>query len=385
MNLPPLQPEFCIENQIFRHNRKGITLYLIVAIAMFLALLAMPFVHVDIVVRGVGSIRPSIEKAQLLAPCSDYIRRLYVREGDLLQKGDTIFVLNTNSYQADIRSLSALSSDLKDQLADLQLMVQAQTPRPFRSDKRKQEFVLYEQRSKLASAQAASANRKRERNQALFKSEVISADDFENFELEALRLEAEKNALTENQRTVWRTELSELRQQWNETQAELSQLRNEERKAALVAPVEGYLEEFSGIHEGMNVAVGQQVGIISPNSNLIVENLVSPKDIGFLSIGMPVKIVSESFDSNQWGFIQGHVSDIASDYQLINNLPYYKIKCSLDRTFVAQKNGRKGYLKKGMTVQTRFIANRRSLLQLIYQKMDNWMNPSIPNTQHETL
>jgi len=381
MNIPPLQPEFCIEYQIFKTNKRNITLYCIVVLVLFLALLSMPFVYVDIVIRGVGSVRPKIEKAQILAPCSDFIGRLCAHEGDLLQKGDAIIVLNTTSYEADILAQTTLIKNLSDQIADLKILAKGQTPALFRSPKREQEYLLHRQQTILASAQVTSANRKLKRNRALFESNVVSADEFENFEIEALRLEGEKKTLIENQRTVWESELSAIIQQLNETHAQLIQLRNDKEKATLRAPVQGYLEEFSGIHEGMNVTSGQQLGIVSPNANLIVENFIEPKDIGFLYIGMPVKIVSESFDCNLWGYIQGHVTDIASDYQLIDNQPYYKIKCSLDQNYVARKDGKKGYLKKGMTVQTRFLADRRSLLQLVYQKMDNWMNPSLPNTK----
>jgi hypothetical protein len=36
----------------------------------------------------------------------------------------------------------------------------------------------------------------------------------------------------------------------------------------------------------------------------------------------------------------------------------------------------KGNLKKGMTVSAHFKLARRSLFDLLYQKMDDWVNPS---------
>jgi HlyD family secretion protein len=90
---------------------------------------------------------------------------------------------------------------------------------------------------------------------------------------------------------------------------------------------------------------------------------------------MKVNVLVEAFDYNQWGKLNGLVSDISSDFVLLNETPFFKVKCCIDRPFLTLKNGKKGFLKKGMTVQTRFLVNRRSLFQLIYEKMDDWANP----------
>jgi HlyD family secretion protein len=43
------------------------------------------------------------------------------------------------------------------------------------------------------------------------------------------------------------------------------------------------------------------------------------------------------------------------------------------------KNGYNAQLKKGMTFSIRFMVVRRTLFQLLYDKMDNWLNPNITN------
>lgn len=54
----------------------------------------------------------------------------------------------------------------------------------------------------------------------------------------------------------------------------------------------------------------------------------------------------------------------------------FRVKCQLDRNYLSLKSGIKGFLKKGMTVRARFIVTNRSLLQLLYQKTDKWLNPT---------
>lgn len=46
------------------------------------------------------------------------------------------------------------------------------------------------------------------------------------------------------------------------------------------------------------------------------------------------------------------------------------------------KNGYKGYLKKGMTLQARFIITERTLWQLLYDKVDDWINPATYHTNN---
>ena len=47
-----------------------------------------------------------------------------------------------------------------------------------------------------------------------------------------------------------------------------------------------------------------------------------------------------------------------------------------EKDFLINKRGMTGNLKKGMTVSAHFMIARRSLFDLLYQKMDDWINPS---------
>ncbi len=54
----------------------------------------------------------------------------------------------------------------------------------------------------------------------------------------------------------------------------------------------------------------------------------------------------------------------------------FKAKCNLNTNFLALKNGIKGTLKKGMTIRAHFLVADRSLFQLLYQNLDDWINPT---------
>ncbi len=374
MNIPELDPDYCIEKQIFRHSRKSNVLYLTAVVSVFAALLSLPFLYVDVVVHGVGVVRPITEKVELKAPMAETIVQVRAQEGSHLQKGDTILLLNATSVDASLSNQRGLLADVSNQIADLKALSMLKA-KPFRTDKRQQEFILFQRQKEEITLSIEAAGLKLKRNEPLYRTGVIPQDEFENYQHEKLRFERELKTLQENRLSLWKTDLNDLQRQQAEAASNLRRLEEDRLHYAVTAPVQGTLEQSSGLYPGGQVYSGQSLGIISPDSTLVVECYVKPKDIGFLHLFMEVSVLIEAFDYNQWGKLNGLVSDISSDFVLLNESPFYKVKCRLEKPYLTLKNGHKGFVKKGMTVQTRFMVNRRSLFQLIYEKMDVWANP----------
>ena len=109
----------------------------------------------------------------------------------------------------------------------------------------------------------------------------------------------------------------------------------------------------------------------------MVECYVSPANIGLIRTEMKVFFQFHTFNYNQWGIGSGIVMRISNNVITINDQPFFKVRCSLDQNYLTLKNGTKGFLKKGMTLTGRFKVINRSLLQLIYDKTDDWLNPKI--------
>jgi len=158
----------------------------------------------------------------------------------------------------------------------------------------------------------------------------------------------------------------------------LSQQLKEKENYVVTTPVSGTLDQFNGIYAGSVIQAGSLLAVVSPDSTLYAEIQVSPRNIGYITKNMPVKIQIGSFNYNEWGTISGKVMEISSDFMndASGNTAFYKVKCSMERNYLIRKNGVKGLLKKGMTVSAHFMITRRSLFDLLYQKMDDWANPT---------
>lgn len=130
---------------------------------------------------------------------------------------------------------------------------------------------------------------------------------------------------------------------------------------------------------GNFLAPGQSIAQISPASGLIVECYLSPSDIGYVRKDMNVNYQMDAFNYNQWGLACGKVIDISPDIFQVENNSFFKVRCSLKESNLVLKNGYVGNLKKGMSLTARFKVTNRTLFQLLYDKVDDWLNPRLNN------
>jgi HlyD family secretion protein len=216
-----------------------------------------------------------------------------------------------------------------------------------------------------------------DRNKKLFDQKVIAAADFENFQFEFDRAKSDIELLRQNQLSHWQQELRNYQKEMMDLKTQLAQVSKEIENLNIKAPVSGTVQNLAGIYSGSTVFAGQELAQISPNTPLQAEIYVSPNDIGLLREGMDVRMQVGAFNYNQWGLLHGKVKEISNDIQIVNNQPLFEVKCSLDKDHLSLKNGYQGKLKKGMTLQARFLVTERSLWQLLYDKVDDWVNPNI--------
>ncbi len=77
--------------------------------------------------------------------------------------------------------------------------------------------------------------------------------------------------------------------------------------------------------------------------------------------------------------LQGSVIDIDKNVTLLNDAAFFKVRCSLHIKELKLKNGYTTKVSKGMTLTTRYFITRRSLFDLLFDKVDDWFNPKILN------
>lgn len=374
-----------IDAYIDKHPTKSQKIYWVVLFALTAAIISLPLVYVDVSVQDAGTIRPAVEKTEIKASITEYVDSVYTKEGLKISKGDTILTFRSSNANYKINYHKERLRDLQEHINDLKELAKGKRPDIFSSDTRRKEYSYFIKQLEEYKTTLQKSTKDYQRNKALYEKKVIAAEEYEKYQYEYNKINNELASLKDNQISKWQTDLNSYTNSYNEISSSLNQEIKDKELYVITSPVSGTLDYFRGIYKGSNIQTGNSVAIISPDSTLCCEIYVSPRNIGYIQIGMPVSIQVESFNYNEWGTIEGLVTEISSDFLTDNNNnAFYQVKCQLEKDHLIRKNGVQGKLKKGMTVISHFKITRRSLFDLLYQKMDDWANPTQYNSNSIT-
>jgi multidrug resistance efflux pump len=371
-------------NDIYTHSHlhnfyKKSSLIYISSVAFTCVLLAaLPFIKVGISAQSPGSLRPLAEKTEVRPLVAGTITRLYARENQPVLKGDTLLLLQSGAMQAQLTLNTRQQAEKTAFISDLTSLVQNRTlAGSLRTQLYTQQAAQFHYQEQQLRNQLQKSAHELATSQRLYASKVIARIELEDKTFAHRKLLDEARVLTETQRSQWQSDLNTQRASLAELREQQQQLRQESRLYSLTAPVAGSVQQLAGKYVGSYVQAGELLGTISPDGDLLAECYVSPKDIGFIHAGGPVRFQVDAFDYNQWGMIEGQVTDVARDYVLLGEKqPVFKVRCRLNRSYLQLKNGYRGQLRKSMTVRARFLLAERSLWQLLFDKADDWLNPT---------
>ena len=342
----------------------------------------LPFVSVDVSVQARGYFQSDIEKQVVYTPIQGKIIYTSIRNGETINKGDTLLVIDTETIRAKHASLVQRIAENDSSMMDLEKLTKI-----YSSDNKMLNISLITQRYRAEfanlriqqSIQFQKYQKKKtehERNELLYHQQIIPKMEYEN---SLFLLNSEKDNLNQvllSQKSVWQNGLTLRRNESVTLLADIKQCSEELTNRIVLAPTSGEVIQSSDIQTGSIVSPGQKIAEISPAGELVATCFVKPSDIGLIHEKQKVKIQVDAFNFNEWGMLQGDIIDISDDMILENgSVAYFRIKCKPEKTFLSLKNGYKADIKKGMSLSTRIVVIRRSLFHLLFDKADKWFNP----------
>jgi hypothetical protein len=367
-----------VDTYLYQKRPNRHVIYTVMLAAVSAAIISLPFVYVDITVQSSGFVRPNGEISVITAPMTETVERVSAKEGDKLRKGDEILRFRTSAPDGKIKYQQERSMETNAHIADLELLSRGQRPQAFASAARQQEYAKYLSEQYRLKTDLRQYETEWRRYKVLFDKGLISESEYNEHYYRYQDKVNELHLQQTNQMSAWKTELTNLKMQLKETTSNLIETRSNRNAYVVRSPINGTLEQFSGIYPGSNLQVGATIAVVSPDTSLYIEAYVVPRDIAFIREKMRVKVQIESFNYNEWGTLEGYVQNISSDYIRNNDgQSYYKVKCKLTKNYLELRNSkRKGYVKKGMTGIVHFVVTRRSLFNLLYKNIDEWVNPT---------
>lgn len=353
--------------------------YLSICIFLLSTLVSLPFIYIDITVQSQGIIRPDVEKSELKAPVSGFITRVFKQDKETLKNTETILTINSEKLSSDISDIKKREDLVKVDLADLKLLVdnfpESSKVTSIQSAVYQSQYTQFRNKLNKLWLQENQVKKELKRLKKLQNKNMTSEIAVENKSSDLRQIYSDERILKSDFLTKWQTELEIKQKELTELESRKNQLKFEKQNYEIKAPVGGSIEEINNILPGRYLTAGETICIISPNTELLGEVYVSPKDIGMIKKGSKVNLLIDSFDYNEWGAIQGEVVSISEDFLSIDSKPVFKVTCKLNSKELTLRNGFRGKVKKGMTFQARFFIAERSVLQLLFDNVNDWLNP----------
>lgn len=369
--------ESTVEVHQFKHTNRSKIIYSIILLSLIGALVSLPFIKVSIYNTSQGLIRPDKERILLQSSTSGKVIFHNLKNNTQVQKGDTLLLINNLAVTQKISNTNNLIEEVTRFINDLTILSGNKiATSKLQTLKYKQEYKFYKQKLSELNTRYRKVKDDYQRNQKLFEKGVIAKVNLND---NKLNYDLALNAIYQckkQQKSTWQSQLVEYQNRFKELKNNQVQLEENNSLSIIKSPVTGTLLNVKGIEIGSFIQNGNQLAEISPQSDLIVECFINPTDIGLLKKENKANFQVSAFNYNQWGLASGKITTISNDIQMVNNTPMFRVLCSLDQEFLQLKNGFKGQLKKGMLVNARFELTQRTLFDLLYDKVDDWVNPT---------
>lgn len=365
-------------NEIHLINRYNSFSFFLASILVFILIipLILFYIEIDISSQSKGVTKPIQEPIYLSSLQNGRVLQHNLTTNEVVQKGDTLLTLSQQQLQAQGDSQDSLLVEKQAYLNDLTFLIENRI-NSLSTVIGLATYNEYQNQVRELNSRVTLAQKNYNRQKQLFDKGVIAAAEHEEH-LYNMRFAQQKlSSFKNSQKANWNVTKLQLENEIINIQAGINQLQLQEREYIITAPISGTLEKVVPISINSNVMAGQQLGLISPDTDLIIENTVSPSDIGLLQIGQKVTVQFDAFNYNQWGMIDGEVIEIDKNITITETGSFFKVKCKLHKNSLTLKNGYTATINKGMTATTRFFITRRILSDLLFDKVDDWFNPKL--------
>jgi len=402
-------------------------LYLIILILM-VASVYMLVSKIDIVVESRSVVQPTSHKVKILSDRDGYIEKIYISEGDLVEKEAPLFLIRSKEALTHLTKVDEMRSSipLKKEYYDTKIASTQDELRQLENEHSKiinvKKLKLDQNHLTLRSMESDLAYWRKEEDalskefedvKMLFEKRLISIAYYNNLRgrLEKARTEIEKllsqkniilkeNKILEeeieeakssylNKKKIFQKEIRNLQLEKATTlqsmQSEMERSekmlsikdrsslskRNEKEKGNLIqAEKSGIISELYFRNTGDYVRVSDLLCTIVPsNSPFYMDITVANKDIGFIENGTEIKYKFDAFPYTDYGTLKGKVLAISPSAVEDKNLGFvYRIQGSLDQTYFEIK-GKRYPIKVGMTATAELVTEKKSIFSMLFKKL----------------
>lgn len=322
-------------------NPLGRTTFWVIITIIFFTILWLFLGKVDVVISARGKVIPTGE-IKIIQPLeTGVVKNIHIKEGDFVNKGQTLIEIDTSTTQPHLQSLQANLDYINTERKRLKGEIVSNTENFYtQNELYKSAYAdlqnqLAEKRYEIKRLQEEKLNYQRQLDLNLDKerrmqevSDIIARNDLDKVKSEnmdyrshidslnhqILSVQKEADYISSNFRTQNLTQLADRDKQANEIEANIKEIEFKKQQQNIVSPVDGYVNTmFVHTIGGVVTPAEKVISIVPADSPLLIKASVLNKDIGFVKEGMSVQVKIDTFDFQKYGMIEGVVNKVSKD------------------------------------------------------------------------
>lgn len=361
-----------------KYNRKNYWLYRVILVSILLFLAALPLVEVDVTCQSRGIVRSRHDNVVLTSIVSGRVLSVSLENNATVYKGDTLVVVDSRNIVEQLYSLESLAEELRNKVSDLKVLTCAtNTKGTLLTSQYKKEWLEYSALQNDLELKKEQKMREYERTRKAKQLGLVSDVEYCQMRDYVDDNRSNMKVLRAQKLTVWQQTKQQLEEQLINIEGDIQRLSAELSNYTITSPISGTIVSSSQIQSNSYVVAGQSIATITPEDDLIVECYVEPSDVGFVGEGQEVTLQFDAFNYNQWGLGRAVVYDVDKNITTQGERVYFIVRCKMLGDTLSLNNGYCVRIKKGMTLNGRFFVTRRTLWQLLFDKIDDWFNPKM--------
>lgn len=378
-------------------------------LVIVLALAGTLFIRVDQVITAPGKIVPSSKIKTIQHLEGGIVKKLMVKEGDLVKEGDVLVELDLATAGMNLDEITVRRSAMA--VTRLRLLAEANgTPlqyeaktksmypdvvatemATYRARKAELEGILAvneaqaesnrkkvtELEAKLAGARArlVTGEKELEITSQLVKERLVSQleylDKMRNLETMRAEVNSTRESISAARAAVQEREgkkieeegkfrrraadeLTTLERQLSSVREELDRATDQRARAVVTSPIAGVVKNLKLQSTGNVVRQGEpMMEVIPSDEQLVVEARLSPADRGFVSVNQKSDVKVSAYDFLRYGTLPGTVTQIGADTDTSDPQagPFYKVVIATSRSFFGESVQDGQTISPGMTAE----------------------------------
>ncbi|MDP0561073.1 MAG: HlyD family type I secretion periplasmic adaptor subunit [Candidatus Endonucleobacter sp. (ex Gigantidas childressi)] len=406
---------------------QGASLLIMLAVITTVALILWASImKVDEIAKAHGKVIPSKQVQIIQSLEGGIVKEINVIEGQRVKIGEVLVVIddvyaksavdeNTNSYNSLLARSVSLNARIKNKDClefpkELQNHIKIITQERARFNARRHkyeseflelEFAIKQRQQEYESAKSEKRTQKANYalseqelllNKPLLKSGAISKVEFLHIKQktnEALsklnhaktvvpKMQASVNEAIQKRESYIHEAKYQDEKERNEVQVKLNAMHSKGvslqaklNHSIVISPVVGTVKKINFNTVGGVIRPGMDIMEIVPTDDkLLIEVKVKPKDIGFISNGLPAVVKITAFDFSTYGGLEGVVTFISADTITDKKgNSFYLARIRTKSNILKNKSNEEYAIIPGMKTEVRIILDNKSILTYILKPM----------------